>query len=121
MVLCAVRRFAILYTLAGVKGQDVRICSILCVIEVYVPHLASHILSQCIKRLYSDWLQRYAQCWARDLDKPGKSKKRKGLPIEIAVYACEIDYPSELKEPLEWMLLTTVEVSNFDDAEQRLK
>ena len=43
-------------------------------------------------------------------------------PIELyAVYAHEIDYPSELTEPLEWMLLTTVEVSNFDDAEKRLK
>jgi len=49
-------------------------------------------------------------------------KGKKLPPIELyAVYAHEIDYPSELTEPLEWMLLTTVEVSNFDDAKQRLK
>lgn len=51
---------------------------------------------------------------------PPKGKKLP--PIELyAVYAYEIDYPSETKEPLEWMLLTTVEVLNFNDAKQRLK
>jgi len=51
---------------------------------------------------------------------PPRSKKLP--PIELyAVYACEIDYPSELTEPLEWMLLTTVEVSNFEEARQILK
>ena len=42
-------------------------------------------------------------------------------PVEMwAVYAREIDYPSDLKSPLEWMLLATVSVSNFDDAKERL-
>ncbi len=42
-------------------------------------------------------------------------------PIDIwAVYAREIDYSKDLKEPLEWMLLTTVETSSFEEAIERL-
>jgi IS4 transposase len=37
-----------------------------------------------------------------------------------AVYAREIDYSSEVKSPIEWMLLTTVEVSIFREAVERL-
>jgi len=38
-----------------------------------------------------------------------------------AVYALEVDAPAEVKEPLEWMLLTTVEVSGFEQAAERLR
>jgi hypothetical protein len=37
-----------------------------------------------------------------------------------AVYAREIDYSPEVKSPIEWMLLTTVEVSTFLEAVERL-
>jgi hypothetical protein len=51
--------------------------------------------------------------------KPPQNKELS--PVEMwAVYAREIDYPSDLKSPLEWMLLATVPVSNFDDAKERL-
>jgi hypothetical protein len=47
-----------------------------------------------------------------------KPPKRKSLaPVEVwAVYAREVDCPDNVKSPLEWMLLTTVEVSTFEDA-----
>jgi hypothetical protein len=42
-------------------------------------------------------------------------------PVEVwMVYAKEIDYGPEVKEPLDWMLLTTVAVSNFSEACERL-
>jgi len=48
--------------------------------------------------------------------------KRKQLPpVTVwAVYAREIDYSSKVKSPIEWMLLTTVEVSTFQEAVERL-
>ena len=43
-------------------------------------------------------------------------------PVQVcAVYAREVDYGPEVTVPLEWMLLTTVEVSSFDDATERLR
>jgi len=43
-------------------------------------------------------------------------------PVQVwAVYAREVDYAPEVTEPLEWMLLTTAEVSSFDDATERLR
>jgi len=43
-------------------------------------------------------------------------------PVEVwAVYAQEVDYESTVKEPIEWMLLTTVPVSSFDDAVERMR
>ena len=46
----------------------------------------------------------------------------KGYPsVEVwMVYAREIDYPQAVTSPLEWMLLTTVEVVNFEQACERL-
>ena len=42
-------------------------------------------------------------------------------PVEVwMVYAKEVDYPAIIKSPLEWMLLTTVETSDFEQACQRL-
>ncbi len=51
-----------------------------------------------------------------------KSPKRSTLPaVEMwAVYALEVGYDPSVKSPLEWMLLTTVEVSNFEQATERL-
>ena len=37
-----------------------------------------------------------------------------------AVYAREVDYSAEVKEPIDWMLLTTVETESFEEARQRL-
>ena len=43
-------------------------------------------------------------------------------PVQVwAVYAREADYGPEVQEPIEWMLLTTVGVSSFDDADERLR
>jgi hypothetical protein len=43
-------------------------------------------------------------------------------PVQVwAIYAREVDYGREVTEPLEWMLLTTVPVSSFDDANERLR
>jgi hypothetical protein len=52
------------------------------------------------------------------LSPPGKS----GLPpLNIwAVYAREVGYRAEVKEPIDWMLLTTVRTESFEDACQRL-
>lgn len=42
-------------------------------------------------------------------------------PVEIwMVYGRETDYPQSVTSPLEWMLLTTVDVNSFEDACQRL-
>jgi hypothetical protein len=52
------------------------------------------------------------------LSPPGKS----GFPpLSIsAVYAREVGYGAEVKEPIDWMLLTTVRTETFEDACQRL-
>ena len=51
------------------------------------------------------------------------SPKTKQLPPVTlwAVYACEVDYSVEVKSPLKWMLLTTVGVSTFEQATERLQ
>lgn len=52
--------------------------------------------------------------------KPPKDKKVG--PVKVwAVYAREVQYAPEVKSPLEWMLLTTEEVSNFEQAVERLR
>lgn len=52
-----------------------------------------------------------------------KAPKNKPLdPVSIwAVYAREVDHGPEVSEPLDWMLLTTVAVSNAEDALERLR
>jgi hypothetical protein len=56
---------------------------------------------------------------ARVVLKPPKHKEYP--PVEVwMVYAREIDYPQAVKSPLEWMLLTTVEVNSIEDACERL-
>ena len=52
--------------------------------------------------------------------KPPKGKDIAVVPV-WAVYAREIDPSAEVKSPLEWMLLTTVEVRNFEEAIERLR
>jgi hypothetical protein len=48
-------------------------------------------------------------------------KDKKLSPISIwAVYAVEIDYDPQVEEPIEWMLLTTVEVNSVEQAEERM-
>ena len=53
------------------------------------------------------------------LSPPGNSK----LPrLNIwAVYAREVGYGADVKEPIDWMLLTTVKTETFEDACQRLR
>jgi hypothetical protein len=42
-------------------------------------------------------------------------------PLSVwAVYAREVGYPADVKEPIDWMLLTTVKTESFEDACQRL-
>lgn len=42
-------------------------------------------------------------------------------PVEVwMVYGLETDCPKEITSPLEWMLLTTVDVNSFEDACERL-
>jgi len=52
--------------------------------------------------------------------KPPKGKDLAWVSV-WAVYAREIDAPAEVKSPLEWMLLTTVEVASFEEAIERLR
>lgn len=52
------------------------------------------------------------------LTPPAKSKHP---PLRVwAVYAREVDCPAEVKEPIDWMLLTTVPTASFREACQRL-
>lgn len=51
---------------------------------------------------------------------PPKSKGLKSISI-WAVYACEVAPPSEGNSPLEWMLLTTVEVTTLEQALERMR
>ena len=51
--------------------------------------------------------------------KPPQGKDMR--PLEVwAIYAREVDCQSDVKKPVEWMLLTTVEVSCFAEAIERL-
>jgi hypothetical protein len=52
------------------------------------------------------------------LSPPANSKLQ---PLSVwAVYAWEVGYRAEVKEPIDWMLLTTVKTESFEDACQRL-
>ena len=59
--------------------------------------------------------------FARVVLKPPKWKK--GLkPLTVwAVLAQEIHCPDDVKEPLQWMLLTTIEVASFGQATEKLR
>jgi hypothetical protein len=59
---------------------------------------------------------RYAQVTI----KPPQGKEMPPLTL-WAVYAREVDCPSSVKSPVEWMILTTVDVSNLQDALERLR
>jgi hypothetical protein len=50
---------------------------------------------------------------------PPKSSKFQPLSV-WAVYAREVGYGTEVTEPINWMLLTTVETHSFQDASERL-
>lgn len=52
--------------------------------------------------------------------KPPRSKDYKPVTVWI-VWAREIDYNAEVKSPLDWMLLSTVEVTTFEQAIERLQ
>jgi hypothetical protein len=52
--------------------------------------------------------------------KPPNDKRLAPLSV-WAVYALETEPPPGVKEPLEWMLLTTVEVVSFEQATERLR
>jgi hypothetical protein len=49
-------------------------------------------------------------------------KKPKLAPVEVwAVYAREVGFSPEVKEPVDWMLATTVPVTNFEEAIERVR
>jgi len=52
--------------------------------------------------------------------KPPKAKGYRPIAVWM-VYAREVDCPASVKSPLDWMLLTTVEVSNLEQACERLR
>lgn len=54
------------------------------------------------------------------LKPPKKGRKLDWVPVWV-VYAREVDAPSEVETPLEWMLLTTVAVSGHEQAVERLQ
>jgi len=54
------------------------------------------------------------------LKPPKKSPALDGVPVWV-VYAREVDAPAEVESPLEWMLLTTVEVADQAQALERLR
>jgi hypothetical protein len=48
-------------------------------------------------------------------------RRIKAPPLSVgAVYAREVEAPAGVKEPIDWMLLTTVETESFEQACQRL-
>ncbi len=49
-------------------------------------------------------------------------KQKKGFePIKVwCVYTHEVDYGKEVNEPIEWMLLTTIEVKSFEEAVEKI-
>jgi hypothetical protein len=49
------------------------------------------------------------------------TRKPRGGVAAWAVYAREVEPPPEVKEPIDWMLLTTVEVATFAQATERLQ
>jgi hypothetical protein len=63
---------------------------------------------------------RYAKV---ELKPPVETKHRRGLkPMEMwAVYALEVGHSSEVKSPLQWMLLTSVSTQTFEEALERLR
>lgn len=58
--------------------------------------------------------------WAQVMLTPPTRVKAPPLTV-WAVYAREIDAPVGVKEPLDWMLLTTVRTGSFEEACQRLR
>jgi hypothetical protein len=54
------------------------------------------------------------------LKPPSRQRSRKELTV-WAVLAQEINCPDYVKEPLEWMLLTTIEVNSFEQAIEKLR
>jgi hypothetical protein len=49
-------------------------------------------------------------------------KRIKGPSLRVwAVYALEVNFDESVKEPIEWMLYTTVAVTSFQDAVQRIE
>ena len=58
--------------------------------------------------------------FARVVLKP-PSRKKKLAPLTVwAVLARETNYPDDVKEPLQWLLLTTIEITNIEQATRLL-
>ena len=58
--------------------------------------------------------------YARVRLEPPRGKALPGIEL-WAVYAEEVEYASNVASPVEWMLLTTVEVRSFEEAAERLR
>jgi hypothetical protein len=87
-------------------------------LKIHIPHSGSH------QKARDAWIDiRFAQV---SLSPPSRCPSDK--PIQVwAVYATERDAPEEVTEagaplaPIEWMLLTTVAVESFADAQKRVE
>ena len=55
-----------------------------------------------------------------ELEAPKRKRELEAIGI-WAVYAHEVEYSSSIKNPLEWMLLTTLEVKSYEDAIEKLE
>lgn len=80
-------------------------------IEIYIPRKANRPARNAILEI------RYAKV----MIKPPKNK-HDFVPIEAwAVYAKEVGYSDDVKEPVDWMVITTVPVNNAQDACERVQ
>ncbi len=94
-------------------------------------HLWNHVQNQAASGVQQVLVPRQGKRKARKaeleirfarvtLKPPYRQKSRKKLTV-WAVLAQEINCPDDVNEPLEWMLLTTIEVTSFEQAIQKLE
>jgi hypothetical protein len=93
-------------------------------------HLWQHVQRQAVSGIQEIQLPRQKKRKARiaqleirfaqvQLKPPSWKNKLKPLTV-WAILAQEINCPDDVKEPLQWMLLTTIEVKTFEQATQKL-
>ncbi len=81
-------------------------------VQIHIPHSGSN------QKARDAWLDvRFAP-----VTLPPPTRYPSYPPVQAwAVYATERDAPDEITEPIEWMLLTTVPVTSFADAQKQLE
>jgi hypothetical protein len=81
--------------------------------------LKIHVPRRGSRRARDAWVDlRFAEV---ELKPPSSGPQRSRSVRVWAVYVTERDFDEEVKEPVEWMLLTTVQVKSFEDARKRLQ